>query len=48
MDAINSRMKMISTELANYCVNTASLSPYGKEVGFAMKGEINYRGGSEM
>ena len=48
MDAINSRMKMISTELANYCVNTASLSPYDKGVGFAMKGEINYRGGSEM
>ena len=38
MDAIDSRMNMISTELAKYCVNTASLSPFGKEVGFAMKG----------
>ena len=44
MDAINSRMNMISMELAKYNVNTASLSPFGKEVGFAIKGEMNYRG----
>lgn len=44
MDAINSCMKMISTELAKYCVNTAFLSPFSKEVGFAIKGEINYKG----
>lgn len=43
MDAINTRMNMISTELAKYNVNTASLSPYGKEVGFAIRGEINYK-----
>jgi len=41
---INSRMETISHELKNYGINTASLSPYGKEVGFAIKGEINYRG----
>ena len=44
MDAIDSRMNMISAELTKYNVNTASLSPFGKEVGFAIKGEINYRG----
>jgi hypothetical protein len=34
--------------LGKHCVNTASLSPFGKEVGFAMKGEINYKGESVM
>lgn len=44
MNDINSRMNMISSELAKYNVNTTSLSPFGKEVGFAIKGEINFRG----
>ena len=43
LDEINVRMEKISAELAKYNVNTASLSPFGKEVGFAIKGEINFR-----
>ena len=41
---IISRMERLSHELGKYGINTASLSPYGKEVGFAIKGEIDYRG----
>ena len=41
---INSRMERISHELEKYGINTSSLSPYGKEVGFAIKGEIDYKG----
>ena len=41
---INSHMEKISLELKKYGINTASLSPYGKDVGFAIKGEIDYRG----
>lgn len=48
MDEINYRMNMISTELAKFSVRAASLSPFGKEVGFAIKGEINYRGNNSI
>lgn len=41
---INSRMERISHKLEKYGINTSSLSPYGKEVGFAIKGEIDYKG----
>lgn len=43
LDEINARMSNLSEELKKYNVNTASLSPYGKEGGFAIKGEINYK-----
>jgi hypothetical protein len=33
-------MELLSRELAKYKVSTASLSPYGKKNGFALKGEI--------
>ena len=48
IDEIKVCMAKISAELANYGVYTASLSPFGKEVGFAIKGEINYRGQTNM
>lgn len=44
IDETNKQMEDISKELAKYNVNTASLSPYGKTVGFAIKGEIDYKG----
>ena len=43
IDEIKKQMEEISAELAKYKVNTASLSPYGKTVGFAIKGEIDYK-----
>jgi hypothetical protein len=41
------KMEMLSRELAKYNVNTASLSPYGKKNGFAIKGEIIFSGKEE-
>ena len=43
IDEIKKQMEEISAELAKYKVNTASLSPYGKTAGFAIKGEIDYK-----
>lgn len=41
-EEIDTRMNEISTILAKYDIYTSSLSPFGKKVGFAIKGEINY------
>lgn len=41
-EEIDIQMNEISSTLAKYGINSSSLSPFGKKVGFAIKGEINY------
>ncbi len=43
-DEIKNDVEYITTQLSQYGINTSSLSPFGDKNGFAIRGEINYKG----